>query len=206
MLALISLIFAREAAGTCTSAVDCNAPHCLDCTCTDGSCVCAGGWAGERCEQPFCRSRTDCHDRGSCVMGMQSITCKCDAGWEGQRCGTRPAEPEAAAPQPATTAAEVARKPTCPAWCTTPLNPPWKRIYRNDQCVACALCQWRGEVHSGEPPSDQLPPPATRKLSMTLPSASVAASFATPIYINNYNQVSARARPPLEARARRCAR
>ena len=63
----------------------CNDIWCLNNgTCVDGTCLCEGGFSGERCEiQDLCYE-VDCQNGGTCVEG----TCDCPDAWEGARCET----------------------------------------------------------------------------------------------------------------------
>merc|ERR1719261_133067 len=75
--------------GACHGPLDCNAAECYDCSCTDGQCACADGWAGDQCETPFCANRTvGCSGHGVCKQSLHNISCACDDGFVGDHCET----------------------------------------------------------------------------------------------------------------------
>lgn len=55
-----------------------------DGTCVDGTCVCEGGFSGERCEIEDLCYEIECQNGGTCVDGL----CDCPGAWEGLRCDT----------------------------------------------------------------------------------------------------------------------
>ena len=73
--------------GKCSSALDCNAEKCYDCSCGDNACACADGYAGPHCEVAFCSNRTHgCSGHGECQQTLHDVKCVCDKYFSGPHC------------------------------------------------------------------------------------------------------------------------
>merc|ERR1719271_1340104 len=56
-------------------------------TCTEGTCVCLGGWAGDTCHRPDCPNKCSAH--GTCAFWAGSDSpgeCECYPGFSGGDC------------------------------------------------------------------------------------------------------------------------